>query len=485
MQKKFLTNLSLLVFLNLLIKPFWVLAIDRGVQNAVGSDEYGFYFSLFNFSFLLNILLDLGITTYNNRNIAQNQDQLQDQFSKIVSLKAILATIYAVVTLAAGSVIGYSSEQMGLLYIMVFNQFLMSFVLYLRSNLSGLHLFKTDSLLSVLDRSIMIIICAYLLWGMGSSSIFQIEWFVYAQTVAYAIAALTALILVVAKARFKAIQWDFAFYKSIITKSFPFAVMILLMSFYNRIDSVMLERMLPDGFEQAGIYAQGYRLLDASNMMAYLFAVLLLPIFSRMLSTSNGGGKEEILKLLGLSYSLLIVPAIIVAAAAYSYQSEIIKLLYTETTESSSTVLGLLMMCFVAISTTYVFGTLLTANGNLTSLNIMALIGILLNIGLNILLIPQLKAEGAAIASLSTQVTTTLIQVFLVQYFFKFTVNYKFIGKLILFGLASFAIGHFSIGVFSNWKYDAFMMVLATTTLAFALRLVKAQSIINVLKYKS
>ncbi len=72
MQKKFLTNLGLLLFLNLLIKPFWVLGIDRSVQNAVGAEDFGFYFSILNFSFLFNILLDLGITNFNNRNIAQN-----------------------------------------------------------------------------------------------------------------------------------------------------------------------------------------------------------------------------------------------------------------------------------------------------------------------------------------------------------------------------------------------------------------------------
>ncbi len=35
MQKKFITNLALLLLLNLLIRPFWILGIDRAVQNAV------------------------------------------------------------------------------------------------------------------------------------------------------------------------------------------------------------------------------------------------------------------------------------------------------------------------------------------------------------------------------------------------------------------------------------------------------------------
>ena len=69
MQKKFVTNLALLLFLNLLIKPFWILGIDRSVQNSVGAADYGMYFALFNFSFLLNIILDFGITNFNNKNI--------------------------------------------------------------------------------------------------------------------------------------------------------------------------------------------------------------------------------------------------------------------------------------------------------------------------------------------------------------------------------------------------------------------------------
>ena len=83
-------------------------------------------------------------------------------------------------------------------------------------------------------------------------------------------------------------KWDFPFSMMILKKKLSFAVLILLMTFYNRIDTVMMERMLPEGENniQAGIYAQAYRLLDATNMIAYLFAGLLLPLFSRMLKGS-------------------------------------------------------------------------------------------------------------------------------------------------------------------------------------------------------
>ncbi len=71
LKRKFVTNLALLLFLNLMVKPFWMFGIDRKVQNVLGAGEYGLYFSLFSLSILLNILLDAGIINFNNRSIAR------------------------------------------------------------------------------------------------------------------------------------------------------------------------------------------------------------------------------------------------------------------------------------------------------------------------------------------------------------------------------------------------------------------------------
>ena len=70
MRKNFITNIGFLLLLNLLVKPFWILGIDRSVQNAIGAEAYGTYFALFNFAFLFQVVLDFGINNYNNRQIA-------------------------------------------------------------------------------------------------------------------------------------------------------------------------------------------------------------------------------------------------------------------------------------------------------------------------------------------------------------------------------------------------------------------------------
>ena len=71
MQRQFVVNFALLLGLNLLVKPFYVFGIEAEVQNRVGAETFGNYFALISFSFLLNILLDLGIANYNARRVAQ------------------------------------------------------------------------------------------------------------------------------------------------------------------------------------------------------------------------------------------------------------------------------------------------------------------------------------------------------------------------------------------------------------------------------
>ncbi len=490
MQGKFVKNLTLLLVLNLLIKPFWILGIDRSVQNTVGAEEYGFYFAILNFSFLFNILLDFGITNFNNKNIAQNNHLLTKYLSNLLVLKLLLFVIYVIVTFASAFFIQYSAEQIRLLYFLGINQFLISLILYLRSNLGGLHLFRIDSIISVLDRTLMIIICAVLLWGNVVRE-FKIEYYIYAQTAGYVLTVLITLILVLQRTQRKLLrlQWNYPFLLAIIRKSFPFAILVLLMTFYNRIDSVMLERILPDGARFSGIYASAYRLLDATNMIAYLFAVLLLPIFARMIKQ-----KDDIEHLVKLAFTLIITPAIIIASGAFFYSEQIMELLYPmhpgesmmdfelRMTQSSK-VFGILMTCFLAISSTYIFGTLLTANGSLWHLNTIALSGMVLNIAMNFILIPRFQATGSAFASLMTQMLVAVIQILIVKRIFRIKTNYFLLGKLLLFVIATIVINILLTLSPLSWMYNIVLMGILCLSIALGIRLISLRHIYQLFKY--
>ena len=394
MRKTFITNLILLVLLNLLVKPFYILGIETEIQNRVGAETYGSYFALINFSFVLNILLDIGITNWNTRHIAQNPQLISKHFGPLLTIRLGLAALYLAIAIVTGLVLGYHESQLSLLVVLAIGQVFASGILFIRSNLTGLHMFKHDSVISVLDRILLLLSMAYLLWF--QSAPFQMEWLVYGQCVTYMITFFLALFFVTKKAKGWKLKPNFTFSRSIIKSSFPYAAMILISSIAYRIDSILLERI--SGSHEAGIYAMGFRFFEAVNMMAYLFAVLLLPLFAGMIKRN-----ESINHLLVLSFKIMLTAAATLAVCCIFWRSEILNLFYHQQVDQASDSFGLLMIGCAAFCLQYIVGTLLTAAGKLRILIIIAIGGMIVNLLMNFWLIPIYGNTGAAFSNAITQ----------------------------------------------------------------------------------
>jgi O-antigen/teichoic acid export membrane protein len=142
------------------------------------------------------------------------------------------------------------------------------------------------------------------------------------------------------------------------------------------------------------------------------------------------------------------------------------------------------MFCFTAISTSYIFGTLLTANGNLRQYNLMALCGIVINLVLNLILIPKYFALGSAISSVTTQFFTALAQVFIAKKAFHFKVNQRLLLAMVLFIFGVISINYFTIHLTSHWKINFLIMTISCSLWAFATGMLNVKSFLRFLKYK-
>ncbi len=479
MRRKFATNLIFLFAANLLVKPFWIFGIDRVVQNKVGAEDYGTYFAVFNYSFLLSIILDFGINNFNNRAVSRNNKRSGEYLLNLLLLKSFLAIIYFVATLLTARAAGYSSLQMSLLLFLAINQILLSAILYFRSNIAALQLFRTDSFISVLDRLLTIAFCLLLLYSSYFKADFNIRWFIYAQTLALLITALTAFFIVFRRTVLKIHIWQFRFTKLILLKSFPFALLALLMGIYYRVDAVMLERMLPNGAHEAGIYAASFRLLDALNMFGYLFATLLLPMFAGMIRR-----KENVTELVKFSSELMLVMAVVAGVNCYFFRNEIMHLLYHDANSYWAEIFGWLMLNFIPMSSIYIFGTLLTAKGSLKALNYIALGGMLLNVGLNLFLIPRHGALGATVATLITQVFAAGAHLAVADRQFKLQYQVNELVRIALFTGVSIAAVFFIHLYTPNWVGGLAIATGVSLAVAAALRLIPVQQFITLLKSK-
>jgi O-antigen/teichoic acid export membrane protein len=304
--------------------------------------------------------------------------------------------------------------------------------------------------------------------------------YVYAQTIAYGLTAIIAFTIVLSKAGFIKFQWNRTFSIMILKQSFPFAILAMLMAFYNRIDTVMLERLMKDNGLAAGIYAQAFRLLDAVNMVAVLSAGLLLPMFSRMLKF-----KDSVETLVKVSFTLLMLLAIVIACGCFFYGSNIMSLMYNANANlvDTSAAFRVLMCCFMFSVCQYIFGTLLTANFKLKQLNTIAGCAMSINILLNFILIPKFHALGSAFASLTTQLFVAIAQIVVVQRIFGFKTIPKLIITLLVFALGEIAICYAASRLHIDWRMSFLGMLAVSLLWAFATGLLNIKSIISALKF--
>lgn len=468
MNREFLLNIGLLILINLLIKPFYIFGIDRTVQNLVPEGDYGLYFALFNFSFLFYMLSDFGIQYFNSRHLARHRHLLSKYLPAFLGLKALLGLGYVIVVLVVAVLVGYEQSYFPLLLLLAVVQILNSLVLFLRSNLSGIGLYRTDSLVSALDRLLLIFICGALLWVPVWRQSFRIEWFVWAQATSLSITALVVFAIVRRHTGPLTFRFRPALLRLILKYSAPFAAAVFLMTAYTRLDGIMLERLLADGRIESDYYASAFRLLDAGNMLGFLFAGLLLPMFSSLAKK-----KDQLLSLLRFSFQLIWAFAVPVGVGTIFYRREIMMLLYETGGAYSGDILGLLMLTFIAMSSGYIFSTLLTALGKLRKMNWIFLGGFIANLALNLLLIPVYKAQGAAFATCLTQLGIVTAHLALMRGELKLKIRLAFPARLLGYVVLVSSIFFLSVQWPSvNWGGRYLLGLTLSIFPAFAVRLI-------------
>lgn len=465
MRRKFLINILFLLTVSILVKAFWVLGIDRTVQNVVGETAYGGYFSLFSFSVLFTLLLDMGLSGFNNRAVSADPTRVRLYFGNVLLLRLLLTVTYFLVTMGVALALGYRDWHIRLLLVLMLNQAMASMILWLRSNISGMQYLFLDSLLSVADRLVMIIICGVLLWGGVSEASFRIEWFVWAQSAAMFTVMCIALALVVRKGGVSGVKPDAAVLRSIIVTGLPYTVVAFTMTVYWRIDSVMIERLLPGGATEAGNYAQAFRLFDALAMIPVMFGGLLLPIMTRGLASGR-----DITPLAKMAGRMLLAPLGIGAVTLATYPQEMLDLLYTSPADSAVTAFRVLMLTLVPAGVIYIYSTMITAAGKLRLLGIITLSGMVLNIALNLVLIPHHGAAGAAYSAMATQTMVALSCMVAVRKTMTSVAGVRRILVYLLMILLTFATGWLLRMTGLSWMYVAGAQLITGFALALIFR---------------
>jgi O-antigen/teichoic acid export membrane protein len=386
----FIKSLSWLIILNLLVKPVWIFFIDRQVQNSVGYKVYGNYFALFNLTYILLFLADGGITNMMNQKLASCQPV---HLFSVFRIKAVLLVVYIIACLLAGYLSGI--KQWDLLVYLVMVQSLTSAFVFLRGIITARQLFTADAILSVVDKLLMIFLCGGFIYGVFGN--INLILFLQLQLICTAFSIGIALFLIKRKELIRVTgekQQVAAFSRAVL----PFTLITLLMSLHYRLDGFLLERLHANGNYEAGVYASGYRLLDAANMVGYLSASFLVPFVARQQLN-----RILLANTIFTVRQVLLLFAAIVVSFTWVFAPLLQHLLYHSMDSYNAIILKFCLAALPGYFLVHVYGSVLTATANFRLFISVLVYTVLLNAVLNVLLVPHYGAFGCCIAAITTQ----------------------------------------------------------------------------------
>jgi len=395
MHSIFLQNIVLLIFINILVKPLWIFGVDRNVQNILGAATYGEYFMLFNISVLFTIVMDMGIQTYIATSFSKDHGLYYKKLFTLAVIKLVWAVLFFIITFGFALFVYKQSINYTLLTLLCINQIFASFIMFIRSVISAHRYYRIDNLLSACDKFIMLLLGAYFVYIVQNITI---PLYVIIQTIAYGVTLIISFIILWYKNGSFVFRFDSSNVKSIFLQVLPFAGIVFIMSFYSRLDTVYIYRLVHHADHEIGIYASAYRLYDSASMIGVMFASLLLPMFSSIVKN-----QIETSKLITMGLKILFLITVGLFAFSIASLDSLYLLLFDNFPNEQRFIIPILCAALICLGFMQVLGSLLTAHGHTWSLLRFMLSGLVVNFVLNICLTSKMGIMGTSICVLLTQ----------------------------------------------------------------------------------
>ena len=411
--KKYLANTSWLFFERFLrIGISFVVSIY--VVRYLGPKDFGLYSYILSFSWLFASLSSLGLESISTREIVKHPDKKDEINGSVFFLRLIGSIVTIFLTGLTLFLIGEETYTAILILIASSSFIFHSFSVieyYFRGTVEAkynTYALSASVILSSTLKVIFIIIKAPLIY------------FILAVVFEY-IALAIGLVLVYHSRKFSVFNWKYSkdLAASLFKDSWPLALSGIVVMVYMKIDQVMIKNMMSE--EVVGYYAAAVRLCEAWYFIPVTLCNAIFPAIVNAKNVSEEFYNNRMQKL----YDILTWLAIGIAIPVTIFSGQIIELLFGNEFSPAAPVLTIYIWAGVAVFLGVASSQYLI-NENLTKLSfIRTLVGMILNVVLNLIFIPLYGIIGSAVATLISY--TLIIFVFISHN--KFHLQFKMMMK--------------------------------------------------------
>ncbi|MEM7039926.1 MAG: polysaccharide biosynthesis C-terminal domain-containing protein, partial [Bacteroidota bacterium] len=379
------------------------------------------------------------INQYTTKTLAAQPDLLKKLFPNLLSVKVFLSVLYPFFMIGAGWLLGYEGTELFYLFLLCCVHGVLQINFFFRANFQAFQKFKLDAFASILDRLIMLGIVTVLLLTKIS-----VEAYIYAYLASAVVTMVILYVFVVRMFGWMKAEWNTKEIGGLLKQSFPFAVITILYSINDKVDQVMIERIIGDaeGKRQTGLYGGAYRWVD--TVMMYLWTVL--PIFFAKFAHHPGDNKT-LSRLLAFGQPIAALPMLFAGVFAFFYGDQLLFLFKNSNAAELAVMDQCLRILFLAVVINgffAIYSTLLTSTGHERFVSWMIGASIALNVTLNFIFIPQYGAVASAWTTVASFGFLSLSYLYYIQFRLDIRIPYTMLGRLLTIG-ALFTAGFWGL----------------------------------------
>jgi O-antigen/teichoic acid export membrane protein len=410
--KKYLANTSWL-FIERIVRIVVSFVVTIFVVRYLGPKEFGLYSYALSFFWLFGSLSTLGLEAITTREIVKNPDK-KDEINGTVFFLRLAGSVSTIIIIAATLFLTGEETSTAILILILSGSFLFQSFSVIEYYFRGIVKAKYNAY--ALSASVTLSSALKVIFILIKSPLI---YFVYAVVFEYAALAV-GLILVYQHYKLSIFDWKYSkrIASSLLKDSWPLMLSGLVVMVYMRIDQIMIKNMINE--EAVGYYSAAVRLCEAWYFIPVTLCNSIFPAIVNAKNVSTEFYNNRMQKL----YDILTWLAIGIAVPVTFFSNQIIQLLFGNEFSQAAPVLTIYIWAGVAVFLGVASSQYLI-NENLTKLSFFrTLVGMILNVILNLVLIPIYGIIGSAVA--------TLISYSVVAFVPSFHTEYKFQLKLML-----------------------------------------------------
>ena len=393
------------------------------LQRYLGPSGFGQYWTIISYLGFFSVVADLGLYLIVVREISKKEADPQKVVGNVFSIR----TIFAILILGLSAIIGLFLPYPHIVKIGILLGTLSFFFVAMTQVLVGIfqkNLVMKKLVIGEIVGRIVLLILVFIFLKLKLSLLAIILAVVLGSFANFLLIFIFANQYVKIKFLF-----DFAYWRYILSETWPLAISVILNLIYFKIDSVFLSLMKSS--EAVGLYGAAYKILEVLVTLPNMFVGLVLPILSYYAFLN----REKFVQVFKKAFDLLIMAGLPLVVGGLFLAKPLVILIGGKEFSAAAPIFQILIFAIGALFLGSLSGHTIVAINKQRQMVFGYLTVAILGVILYLILIPPFSYYGAAIGTVITECSIATIGYVIILRFMKFRLPYKLFLKSLLASL--------------------------------------------------